>query len=139
MISTIEKVLFLKSVDLFSQMPGENLAQVAQITKELYFDKGHHIIKQGDLGDCLYLIIEGNIKIVTGDKEVALLGDKECVGEMSLLDSEPRSASAIAVTDVVLLKIKQEDFYEMMSDRPEIAQGVISVLTRRLRRKTREE
>jgi CRP-like cAMP-binding protein len=139
MISTIEKVLFLKSVDLFSQMPGENLAQVAQITKELYFDQGHHIIKQGDIGDCLYLIIEGKIKVVTGDKEVALLGEKECVGEMSLLDSEPRSASAIAVTDVVLLKIKQEDFYEMMSDRPEIAQGVITVLTRRLRGKTREE
>ena len=44
MISTIEKVLFLKSVDLFSQMPGENLAQVAQITKEFYFDEGHHIM-----------------------------------------------------------------------------------------------
>ena len=70
---------------------------------------------------------------------MALLGEKECVGEMSLLDSEPRSASAIAATDVILLKIKQEDFYEMISDRPEIAQGVITVLTRRLRAKTREE
>jgi len=55
---------------------------------------------------------------------------------MSILDSEPRSASVFAVTDVVLLKIKQEDFYEMISERPEIAQGVITVLTRRLRFKT---
>ncbi len=136
MISTIEKVLFLKSVDLFSQMPGEDLAQVAQIAQELYFEQGHQIIKQGDIGDCLYLIIEGEVKVVAGEKEVACLGEKECVGEMSLLDSEPRSASVLASTDVMLLKIEQEDFYDMISERPEIAQGVITILTKKLRGQT---
>jgi CRP-like cAMP-binding protein len=135
MISTIEKVLFLKSVDLFSQIPGEDLAQIAQIAKEIYFEQDQCIIKQGEIGDCLYLIIEGEVKVLTEEKEVTRLGEKECVGEMSILDSEPRSASVFAVTDVVLLKIKQEDFYEMISERSEIAQGVITVLTRRLRGK----
>ena len=133
MISTIEKVLFLKGVDLFSQIPGEDLAQVAQIAKELYFEKGSQIIKQGDVGDCLYLIIEGEVRVLSDDQEIARLGDKESVGEMSILDAEPRSASVLAASDVVLLEIKQDDFYEMISERPEIAQGVIKVLTRRLR------
>lgn len=134
MISTIEKVLFLKSVDLFSQIPGEDLAQIALIAREVEFDQDACIIRQGDIGDCLYLIIEGEVKVVTDGAEVTRLGAKECVGEMSLLDSEPRSASVYAVTDVVLLKINQEDFYEMISERSEIAQGVIVVLTRRLRK-----
>jgi CRP/FNR family cyclic AMP-dependent transcriptional regulator len=133
MISTIEKVLFLKSVDIFSQIPAENLAQIEKIVKEVYFDQGQCIIKQGEIGNCLFLIIEGEVKVLTDDNEIARLGEKECVGEMSILDSEPRSASVIAVTDVVLLKINQEDFYEMISERPEIAQGVITMLTRRLR------
>ena len=133
MISTIEKVLFLKDVDLFSQIPGEDLSQVAQIAKEIYFEQDRQIIKQGEVGDCLYLIIEGEVKVLSGDQEIARLGEKESVGEMSILDAEPRSASVFAVTDVVLLEIKQEDFYEMISERPEIAQGVIKVLTRRLR------
>jgi len=135
MISTIEKVLFLKSVDLFSQIPGEDLAQIAQITQEVYFEQDQCIIKQGDIGDCLYLIVEGEVKVLTDEREVTRLGEKECVGEMSILDSESRSASVFSVTDVVLLKIKQEDFYEMISERSEIAQGVIAVLTRRLREK----
>ena len=136
MLSTIEKVLFLKGVDLFSQIPAEDLAQIEQIAVETHFDRGQCIIKQGEIGDCLYLIIEGEVKVVMDEVEIARLGEKECVGEMSILDSEPRSASVFAVTDVVLLKIKQEDFYEMISERPEIAQGVITVLTRRLRFKT---
>ena len=133
MISAIEKVLFLKGVDLFSQIPGEDLAQVAQIAEEIYFEQGQQIIKQGDVGDCLYLIIEGEVQVSADDKLIARLGEKECVGEMSILDAEPRSASVFAISDVILLRIQQEDFYEMISERPEIAQGVIKVLTRRLR------
>lgn len=139
MLSTIEKVLFLKSVDLFSQIPAEDLAQIEQIANETQFDRDQCIIKQGEIGDCLYLIIEGEVKVLMDTIEIARLGERECVGEMSILDSEPRSASVFAVTDVVLLKINQEDFYEIISERPEIAQGVITVLTRRLRAKTCNE
>lgn len=133
MISTIEKVLFLKSIDLFSQIPGENLAQVAQIAQEVTFDNDATIIKQGEMGDCLYLIIEGGVRILAGDREVARLGEKQCVGEMAVLDSEPRSATVIASGESLCLKISREDFFGLLAERPEIAQGVIVVLTRRLR------
>ena len=68
-----------------------------------------------------------------GEQQVAVLGESECIGEMSLLDSLPRSASAVAATDVTLLKITRADFYDVMDERPEVAHGVISVLTRRVR------
>jgi len=133
MISTIEKVLFLKSVDLFKDIPGEDLARVAEIATEVPFEKDERIITEGEMGDCLYLVLEGSVRVLAGEQEVACLGEKQCFGEMAILDSEPRSASVDACEDVFLLKITQDDFYEMMAERSDIAQGIIKVLTGRLR------
>ncbi|GAB4300144.1 MAG: hypothetical protein Kow0090_15590 [Myxococcota bacterium] len=133
MISTIEKVLFLKSVDLFKKIPAEDLSRVAHISQEVNFEKGETLIKQGDDGDCLYLILQGNVKVLVNDKEVAQLGEKSAVGEMAILDNEPRSASVIAATPVSALRIDQEDFYQLMSEKSDIAYGIIQVLIHRLR------
>ena len=133
MISTVEKVLFLKGIDLFSQIPGEDLTQVAQITDEVQFDEGEEIFHEGDPGDALYFIIDGTVRIFTETEEVATLGERQVFGEMALLDSEPRSATASARGDLTLLKIHCDDFNEILTEKSEIAQGVIKVLTRRLR------
>ena len=133
MISTIEKVLFLKSVDLFRKIPAEDLSRVAHIAQEINFNKDEMFIKQGDDGDCLYLILQGNVKILVNEKEVAKLGEKAAVGEMAILDNEPRSASVVAATPVTALRIDQEDFYQLMREKSEIAYGIIQVLIHRLR------
>ena len=135
MISTVEKVLFLKSIDLFSQIPGEELSQIALITDEVGFDTGDEIFREGEPGATLYFIIEGKVRIHSEGvgEDLAVLSERAVFGEMALLDSEPRSASATANTDVVLLKIERDDFNEILAEKPEIAQGIIKVLTRRLR------
>jgi CRP/FNR family cyclic AMP-dependent transcriptional regulator len=133
MISTVEKVLFLKGVDLFSAIPGEDLSQIAQIADEVDMDAGEPVFKEGDLGDSLYLIVGGKVKIHRGASEIAVLGERQVFGEMALLDSEPRSASATAVSDVTMLRILQEDFADILAEKSEIAQGIIKVLSRRLR------
>ena len=61
MISTVEKVLFLKSIDLFSQIPGEDLAQVALISQEENREQGDEIFAEGEAGDALYLVVSGAI------------------------------------------------------------------------------
>jgi CRP-like cAMP-binding protein len=61
------------------------------------------------------------------------LGERECFGEMAILDAAPRSATVTAIDESNLLKITREDFQEIMTEKPEIAMGVIKVLTRRLR------
>lgn len=133
MISTVEKVLFLKSIDLFSQIPGEDLSQIAQITDEVRFEEGEDVFHEGDLGDSLYLVIQGRVRVHRAGAELAVLGQRQVFGEMALLDAEPRSASVLALSDLTLLRIARDDFHEILIEKGEIALGVIRVLTRRLR------
>ena len=133
MLSTVEKVLFLKSIDLFSQIPGEDLAQVALIATEEAREQGEEIFAEGEAGDALYLVLDGKVRVHRGDRQIAELGERECFGEMAILDASPRSATVTAVKDTNLIKISREDFQEIMAEKPEIALGIIKVLSHRLR------
>jgi len=133
MLSTVEKVLFLKSIDLFSQIPGEDLAAVALISTEENREQGDDVFLEGESGDALYMVIDGKVRVHRADRVIAELGERECFGEMAILDAAPRSATVSAVSETRLLKIAREDFQEIMAEKPEIANGVIKVLTRRLR------
>jgi len=133
LLSTVEKVLFLKSIDLFSQIPGEDLAQVALIATEEAREQGEEIFAEGEAGDALYLVLDGKVRVHRGDRQIAELGERECFGEMAILDASPRSATVTAVKDTNLLKISREDFQEIMAEKPEIALGIIKVLSHRLR------
>jgi len=137
MITTVEKVLFLKSVDLFRALPGEELATIAEIAEEQPFAAGDQIFAEGEPGDALYLVVEGAVKVHKGDKALSQLGEREVFGEMAVLDAEPRTASATVVKDAVLLKIGRDDFRDVLRERPEIGMGVLQVLSRRLRASSR--
>src|SRR5262249_12832267 len=133
MLSTVEKVLFLKSIDLFSQIPGEDLAQIALIATEESREPNEEIFAEGESGDALYLVLDGKVRVLRQERVIAELGERECFGEMAILDAAPRSASVTALSDTNLLKISREDFREIMAEKPEIANGIIKVLSQRLR------
>ncbi len=133
MYSTLEKTIILKSVDLFKSIPAENLSRVAQITEEVSFDANAPIFAEGDYGDSLFIVVDGNVKIHKGAQELAMLGKGTCLGEMALLDDEPRSADATVTEDSTLFKIEQEGFYEVMGSQSDIMEGIIKLLTGRLR------
>ncbi len=133
MISTVEKVLFLKGVDLFKSIPSEELSHIAQITEEIEFGSEEQVFAQGDQGDAMYLIVDGQVKVHSGEQVFAELGSRQCFGEMAILDAEPRSASITSLSELTLLKIRREDFAEILAEKPEISQGIIQVLTHRLR------
>src|SRR5438445_724472 len=111
---------------------------VAEIAEEQPLAAGDQVFAQGETGDALYLIVEGKVKVHQGSKELVRLGERDVFGEMAVLDSEPRSASVTAVEDSVLLKIGRDDFRDILGERPEIAMGVMKVLTRRLRETSRK-
>jgi CRP-like cAMP-binding protein len=136
-ITTVEKVLFLKSVDLFRGLPGEELAQIAEIAEEVAISEGGIVFSVGDMGDALYIVLEGKVRVYNGEKTIAEIGERECVGEMAVLDSEPRSASVAAMAETLLLKIGREEFKDILSERPEISLGIMKVLSRRLRQANR--
>ncbi len=138
MISTVERVLFLKGVDFFADIPSELLVSVARLAVEERFDSDQEVLREGDEGDCLYLVVEGGVSVIFDGRDVARLGPKECVGEMSLLDAEPRSATVVATESTLCLRLDREPFYDLLAEHPELARGLIGVLSRRLRRMVQE-
>jgi CRP-like cAMP-binding protein len=133
MYSTLEKTIFMKGVDLFRDIPGEEVSHVAQIAEEIEYDSEQTIFEEGDVGDSMFIIIDGAVRIHKGDKELAVLSKGKFVGEMALLDQEPRSASVTSTEETTLLEINGEDFYDLMASRMEIMQGIVKILTQRLR------
>ena len=129
----IEKVLVLKSLSIFSDTPEPILAELAPLMQESEMAEGSVIFREGDIGDCMYIIYKGEVKIHKGSNTLAVLKGREVFGELSLLDSETRSATATAHVDCFLFKIDQEPFYELVEERPEVALGFIKILCQRLR------
>jgi len=129
----IEKVLLLKSLDIFRETPENILADVAVLLSEKEYEQGALIFKENEIGDCMYIIHKGTVNIHKGATTLALLKEKEVFGELSLLDAETRSASATAQADCFLYEIKQEPFYDLMEARPEVMKGIMKMLCKRLR------
>jgi len=133
MLTRVEKVLALKNVELFHDIPGEVLADIASLLEEESFDKGSYIVSEGELGKELYIIIKGEVEVVSGGNKIDKMTAGASFGEMSLIDSQPRSADVVALTDVLLLKIERNNFNKILKQREEVALGVIRVLNRRIR------
>src|SRR5262249_35478940 len=93
MLSTIEKVLILKRVDVFQQTPDDVLADIAALLEEIEVAVGETIFHKGDLGDSLYIIIAGKLRVDDGGHVLNYLGESDVFGEMALLDAAPRLAS----------------------------------------------
>lgn len=132
-LSTIEKVLFLKSVHLFDRIPSEQLVRVAQIAQEVEFEPEEVFIQQGAPGDCLYVVVEGEARVVLdGAGAISHIQPKSVLGEMAVLSGEPRSASCIATQPMLALKIERNDLWVLMEERPEISLGIIKMLVQNL-------
>ena len=129
----VEKVLLLKSLNIFKDTPENILADLAPLMQEIHYEPGIEIFREGETGDCMYIIEQGNVKIHKGNTTLAILKDREVFGELSLLDADTRSATATTDTDCNLYKIDQEPFYELLDERPEVAKGFIKILCERLR------
>lgn len=133
MLLTIEKVAILKSADIFATTPDYVLASVAAIAEEVEVEANETFMHEGEVEDSMYVVIDGEVRIHSGDKTVMTAGEGEVVGEMEVLAPAPRAMSATAVSDSHLFRIHKDAFDEVMADRPEIAQSVIQVLVNRLR------
>lgn len=129
----VEKVLMLKSLSIFKDTPEPVLADLAPLLLEVEFEAGVSIFEEGARGDCMYIIYKGSVRIHKGTQELAVLPENEVFGELSLLDTESRSASATAQTDCILFRIDQEPFYELVETRPEVMKGFVKILCQRLR------
>jgi hypothetical protein len=135
---TIERVLALRQASLFGETSDETLAEIAPLLEEVSLPAGHTIVSKGDLGDCMYLIVSGEVRVHDGEHTLNHLEAGEVFGEMAVLDAEPRMASVTTAMETVLLRLDQESLYEAMADHSEVGQGIIRVLLHHLRARAQE-
>jgi HEAT repeat protein len=138
MLSTIEKVIILKNASIFGGTPDDILAEVAQLLEDVELKRGETIFEKGDVGDCMYIVVDGEVRVHDGERTLNHMREGDVFGEMAILDAEPRVASVTAVEDTRLFRLNQEPFYELMDDRIEVARGIIRVLSQHLRDRVRD-
>ena len=143
-LSIMERILFLRRVPLFSDLPPGELKQVAAITNEQYYLDGEIIARQGEPGEEMYVIVSGEVLVTdsAGSQstvEVARRGPGEYVGEMAIISQEPRMASLSAHGDVRVLHIAQPQFEAILRERPETSLAVMRVLCARLKEMQQRE
>jgi hypothetical protein len=136
MLSTVERVIVLKSISLFAGAPDEALAELADLLEEIEVPAGENVVEKGAEGDSLYVIVRGKTGVVDNGRVLNELGERAVFGELSLLDSAPRTATVRALEDTTVLRLDQAPFYDLMSDYTEVAMGTIQMLTRNLRART---
>ena len=133
------------SVDLFRQVPlfadleDADLDSLISVATRRKFQKDSVIFFEHDPGDSLFMILSGRVKvtILSDDgREIILsvLGEKDFFGEMSLLDNEPRSATAIAMEDAEVVILHQKEFLSIVEKRPRVLVLLLAVLSSRLRK-----
>ena len=136
--TTVQKAAALKQVPVFAALPNETLAEMAGLLAEQEVPAGETFIRRGEEGDALYVILEGRARVHDGERTIDESGPGEVVGEMALLDAQPRAASLTAVTAMRLLRLDQEPFYELLRDQPVLARGIVQVLSERIRARAAE-
>jgi CRP/FNR family transcriptional regulator, cyclic AMP receptor protein len=128
----------LVSIPMFSDLSPENLETMAGMVQLRRYPKGSFIVGQNEIGTCMYLLASGRVKVSLASpegKELVLnyLEAPAHFGEMSLVDSQTRSADVIAVTDVELFALDGKDLSAAIQVQPRLALSLIATLSRRLR------
>jgi protein phosphatase len=123
----------LSAMPLFSDLSKRHLRRLGDLMEEERFHDGASVVKEGEEGDSLYVIVEGQAKVKRGGRTVDRLLPGDVFGEVSLLDGGPRTATVEAETPFVVLAIHREPFRKMLQQEPDIAVKILSSLARRFR------
>jgi CRP/FNR family transcriptional regulator, cyclic AMP receptor protein len=124
---------------VFGQLGDDTLRQLAAACNFRSLRKGQIIFQQGDLGDTLYVVAKGRVKVVTSSPEgdemlLATLKPPDMFGELAVIDGGPRSASTEAVEPAQLLTIGRHRFFDLMAEHPRLVRAVLEGLATMLRR-----
>ena len=137
-ISTGEKILLLKEIEIFSGLGPSELAAIASVTEERDYAEDMTVITQNDAGESLFLIIQGRVQVIMEEaegKEVPLnnIGAGGAFGEMSLIDDNPRSATIRTVEPCRFLILHKQEFKEIAMEFPRVTLQICSILSQRIR------
>lgn len=128
-----QKADALKEIPLFNSLSNKERMELARHVDELPVRSDTLLTVQGGPGDAFYLIVEGKADVIRNDTKIATLGPGDTVGEMALLDGEPRSATVVMTSDGVVLTMPRREFTAVLQDIPSMAMKMLVALSLRLR------
>ncbi|MBA2281602.1 MAG: cyclic nucleotide-binding domain-containing protein [Actinomycetota bacterium] len=118
----------LASIKLFSALSRKELQRIAKASDEVKVKAGHELVRQGEVGREMFVIVEGEATVKRNGRKVATLGPGGTVGEFSLLDKGPRTATVVADTDATVLVLGAREFTGLLDDVPGLAHKVLAAL-----------
>ncbi len=136
-LGTMDRILFLRQVPLFNHLTPEDLQQIAEVATERVFNPSDYLCREGEMGDELFVIVEGQVKITKGsngeERALRTLKTGEHIGELAILREQPRSASVAADgSSVRALAIRGAALKSILRDRPEVAMAMLASLAQRM-------
>lgn len=123
----------LALVPLFSGCTRKDLQKIARATNEIEVEAGRVLTDQGDAGREAFVIVEGEATVKRNQRKIATLGPGDAVGELSLLDHGPRTATVVAATPMTLLVLSTREFSGVVDEVPGLAHKLMSALASRIR------
>ena len=142
--SLSELAALLGATDLFADQEEVLLREFAGRCERTYLAPGEFLMREGDPGDCLYILVSGRLRVQVKQLDgveltVAEVGRNEVVGEMAIIADEPRSATLIAIRDSELLKFSRESFEHLVEKHPRALLKIARLIAGRLRRSSRSQ
>jgi CRP/FNR family cyclic AMP-dependent transcriptional regulator len=138
-----ERTQAIKAVPFFTRLSDRELDVVRAVASEKTYPKTAVVLTEGEMGDSLYMIQSGKVKVVIGDEEgreiiLKILGPGDFFGEMSMIDKQPRSASVTTIEPSVFLVLTHAAFEKCVEQCPPIANMVMQILAQRVREADRK-
>jgi serine/threonine protein phosphatase PrpC/CRP-like cAMP-binding protein len=132
----------LARMPLFRPLNDRELLRVLQVTDVMPYRPGQFVMREGERGEELFIVLSGSLKVMRGETELATLSPGDHVGEMALVRSQPRSASVVAARDSELMVIRRTEFFEILRKEQQLAVKLLwqflGVLAERLAETNRE-
>ena len=128
----------LAGIPLFSGFSKRQLRRLAGDTDELMFEPREAVVREGDLGETLFVVLEGEGKVVRGGRKVGTMLPGDFFGELAAIDAQPRSATVVAVTPLRVLRLFRRHLMALVKDEPQVTLKLLDGIVRRLRQVQRQ-
>lgn len=123
----------LASIAVFSSLSRKELQLVARASDEVKVAAGHELVRQGDVGREMFVLVDGEATVRRNGRKIGTLGPGSAIGELSLLDKGPRTATVTTDVDSVLLVLGAREFAGVLDEVPGLAHKVMAALATRIR------
>ena len=132
-LSTVEKILFLKSVGIFAHAAIEELGRIAALMQEVRFETGETIYREGNPIEAVYVILSGRVAVQNNGRVVREAGDHHVAGALAALDLGVALRTATTLEPVRALKLRVQDFQDLLASDFDLVKAVFRVVAQQIR------